>query len=191
MDSINEFCLKAANYSIPTWLVKHAILSACNRCVSGGRMPNATSNRVPDDLTAFLADTRDARAYRRGLAVKMAYQGYLYHVIADILGITIGFISHAKTAYETNGIDGLQMHHTGKTGYLPKESYDTVITWIQAQSKWSFADLKRYLEQTHRIVYTSDQSYYNLFAAAGITYKKTQATNPQEDAAAVEVKKKS
>jgi putative transposase len=154
-------------------------------------MPNTTSNRVPDDLTVFLTDTRDARAYRRGLAVKMAYQGYLYHVIADILGITIGFISHAKNAYETHGIDGLLMHHTGKAAYLSKEAHDTVITWIQAQSTWSLTDLKRYLEQTHHIVYKSDQSYYNLFAAAGITYKKTQATNPQEDVAAVEAKKKS
>ena len=68
---------------------------------------------VPTDLIAFLAEKRDSREYRRGLAVKLALQGYLYEVITDMLDVTPGFVSQAKKAYETAGTDGLTLKYQG------------------------------------------------------------------------------
>ncbi len=38
-----------------------------------------------EELETFLAEKRDAREYRRALAVKMALKGYAYDAICDIL----------------------------------------------------------------------------------------------------------
>jgi transposase len=43
---------------------------------------------IPADLTAFLAEKRDSRAYRRALAVQLALQGYRYEAISDMLDVT-------------------------------------------------------------------------------------------------------
>jgi hypothetical protein len=61
---------------------------------------------IPADLAAFLAETRDARAYRRGLAATMALQGYLCACIASLLGVTPGFVSQAKKPYVQQGVAG-------------------------------------------------------------------------------------
>ena len=61
---------------------------------------------VPADLQAFLDEHRDSREYRRGVAVKSALQGYLYATIWAMLDVSPGFISQAKIAYETAGVDG-------------------------------------------------------------------------------------
>ena len=47
-------------------------------------------------LEAFLAEKRDAREYRRALAVKMALKGYAYDIICDMLSVTPDFISQCK-----------------------------------------------------------------------------------------------
>lgn len=62
---------------------------------------------VPADLIAFLAEQRDSRESRRGLAVKLSYEGWTYATISSILGCTIGFVSQSKQAYEADGTDGL------------------------------------------------------------------------------------
>lgn len=145
---------------------------------------------VPADLVAFLTDHRDAREYRRGLAVKLAYQGYTYETIATILDVSLGFISQAKTAYETAGSAGLQLKYRGAVPKLTDEERTTVIAWLKVQNEWSVDRLRTHLEATYGVVYASNQSYYALLAAADITYKKAQTANPKRDAEQVAAKKK-
>ena len=68
---------------------------------------------IPADLTAFLAEKRDSREYRRGLAVKLALLGYLVEAIGDMLDVTPGFVSQWKKAYETQGTAGLTLKYQG------------------------------------------------------------------------------
>ena len=46
-----------------------------------------------------------------------------------------------------------------------------------------------YLDEYHGVVYQSKQSYYELFAAAGISWKKSQKTNRKYDAELVKDKR--
>ena len=145
---------------------------------------------VPADLLAFLAEHRDSREYRRGLAVKLALQDYTYATIAELLDVSLGFISQAKTAYETDGPDGLRLKYKGAIPYLTADERESVITWLKAQQEWSLTHLRSHLETTYDVVFQSNQSYYELLAAAGITYKKAQSVNPKRDAEHVAAKKK-
>lgn len=145
---------------------------------------------VPVDLTAFLAEYRDSREYRRGLAVKLAYQGYTCELIADLLDVTPGFISQMKKAYTTQGVAGLKLNYQGSQPFLSADERTAVLSWLTTQTDWSVERLKRHLETTYQVSFQSDQSYYELLAAAKITYKKTQATNPKYNPELVAAKKK-
>ena len=75
-----------------------------------------------EELEAFLAEKRDAREYRRALAVKMALKGYAYDVICDILSVTPGFVSQSKKAYEEHGVTGLLLKYKGSQSFLCPEA---------------------------------------------------------------------
>jgi len=145
---------------------------------------------IPADLTAFLAEKRDSREYRRGLAVKLALQGYLYQVISDMLDVTPGFISHSKKAYEIQGTDGLLLKYKGTPAYLAPEERQSVIDWLKQQQAWSVQRLQTYIQTTYGIIFESRQSYYQLLKEADITYKRAQRTNPKRDEQQVAAKKK-
>lgn len=143
-----------------------------------------------DEIEAFLAEKRDSREYRRGIAVKMAIKGYLYEIICDILDVSPGYISQWKKAYEEQGVAGLVLKHTGSQSFLSSDERAAVLLWIQSQESWSVDQLKTHLETTYAIVFQSRQSYYELLAAARITWKKAQRVNPAKDPATVAEKKR-
>ena len=145
---------------------------------------------IPADLTAFLAEKRDSREYRRALAVKLALQGYLYQAISDMLDVTPGFVSQWKKAYETHGTAGLMLNYHGSQPYLSASERQAVIDWIKVQQEWSVEHLHTHIETTYGVVFQSRQSYYQLLADAGITYKQAQRANPKRDEARVAAKKK-
>jgi transposase len=145
---------------------------------------------VPTDLTAFLAEKRDSREYRRALAVKLAFQGYLYTAISDMLDVTPGFVSQWKKAYETQGTAGLMLNYRGSQPYLSTSQRQAVIDWLNTQQEWSIELLQAHIETTYDVVFQSRQSYYQLLADAGITHKQAQRTNPKRDEEQVAAKKK-
>jgi putative transposase len=145
---------------------------------------------VPDDLVAFLAEHRDSREYRRGLAVKLALLGYSYDAISTMLDVSPGFISQAKKAYQTQGTTGLTLKYQGSVPFLSPQDRQAVIDWLKAQRTWSVEQLQGHVETTYGIVFQSRQSYYQLLADAQITYKRAQRTNPQADPERVAAKKK-
>jgi putative transposase len=145
---------------------------------------------IPDDLLTFLGDHRDVREYRRALAVKLALQGYLYQAISDMLDVTPGFISQWKNAYETLGTDGLLLKYKVSRPFLSAYQRQEVIHWLKAQQEWSVEHLRTHIETTYQVVFQSRQSYYQLLADAGITYKQSQRTNPKRDEERIVAKKK-
>lgn len=145
---------------------------------------------IPANLTAFLAEKRDSREYRRALAVKLAFQGYLYEAISDMLDVTPGFVSQWKKAYESQGTTGLTLKYQGSQPYLATEERQAVIDWLKTQQECSLDSLQAHIETTYGVVFQSRQSYYQLLADAGITYKQAQRTNPKRDEERIAVKKK-
>ena len=145
---------------------------------------------IPTDLTAFLAEKRDSREYRRALAVKLALLGYMVEAIANMLDVTPGFVSQWKKAYETQGTAGLMLKYHGSQPYLSASERQAVIDWIKTQQDWSIDQLQTYIEATYGVVFQSRQSYYQLLADAGISYKQAQRANPKRDEQRIAAKKK-
>jgi putative transposase len=145
---------------------------------------------IPADLTAFLAEKRDSREYRRGLAVKLALLGYRYEAICEMLDVTLGFVSQSKKAYETQGTAGLMLKYQGSQPYLEASERQAVMDWLKNEQEWSVERLHAHIESTYDVVFQSRQSYYQLFADAGISYKQAQRTNPKRDEERIAAKKK-
>jgi len=143
-----------------------------------------------EDLDAFLQENRDSREYKRALAVKLALKGYMYAFICDLLDVTPSFVSEWKKAYLQHGTDGLLLKYTGAKRLLSREERQSVISWIQAQTESTVEQLKTYIEDTYHVVFQSRQSYYELLAAAKMSWKKAQRINPQKDPEQVAAKKK-
>lgn len=145
---------------------------------------------ISTDLLEFLAEKRDSREYRRALAVKLAFLGYRYEAICEMLDVTVGFVSQSKKAYETHGTVGLTLKYQGSQPYLSPSERQAVIDWLKNQQEWSIESLQAHIETTYGVVFQSRQSYYQLLADAGITYKQAQRINPKRDEQLVAAKKK-
>lgn len=145
---------------------------------------------VPVDLLEFLAQQRDSREYRRGLAVKLSFEGWTYQTISSMLNCTPGFITQSKQAYEADGVKGLLLKYRGARPFLSLEQRDAVVTWLKEQNHWSPASVRHHIETTYGVIFQSDQSYYDLLHEAKITYKKAQAANPKRDGDKIAAKKR-
>ncbi len=148
------------------------------------------SQQAIAELQEFIAQNPTAREVRKGLAVKLVYQGYLYEEIQTILDVSLGSITGWKQAYEENGIDGLRLKHKGRKSYLSAEQREEVLSWLQTRDYWEIGELEYQLAFEYDVVYETKKSYYDLFEAAGISWKKTTKINPKADPDAVAVKKK-
>jgi putative transposase len=141
------------------------------------------------DLLEFIQHTQDARELKRALAVKMTLQGTLQKEIMSLLQVTSGFISKWKGIYERQGAEALRLGYQGGVGYLSEAEQQAVLEWLQQKDYWHLEDLQRHLWQTYQVEFRSRQSYYDLMARAGLSWKKSQNVNPKHDEAAVDAKK--
>ena len=88
------------------------------------------------------------------------------------------------------GIDGLKLGHKGSKGFLNNIQRAEVIEWLQTEDRWTLNELKYQIASKYGVTFSSKQSYYDLFDAASISWKKTQANNPKYDQELVGSKKK-
>lgn len=152
-------------------------------------MLNQNLQAAVEDLQKFIALRPDAREVRKALAVKLVYQGYLYEEIQTILDVSLGSITGWKKAYESDGIDGLRLSHKGRKSYLSDKHREEVLSWLQTKECWELSELEYKLAFEYDVTYESKRSYYDLFNAAGISWKKTTKHNPKADPDAVAEKK--
>ena len=141
-----------------------------------------------EELTELIQSNPDPRELKRALAVQMVLQEYTYFEIREVLQVSVGFISKWKQVFEVQGIAGLALHHQGSKGYLTDSQRQTVIAWLKQKNYWNLSELQHYVEEHYGVAFASKQSYYELFAAAGISWKKTQKRNPKADPELVEKK---
>ncbi|QFS49853.1 Transposase [Nostoc sphaeroides CCNUC1] len=99
-------------------------------------------------------------------------------------------ITSWKNAYKEYGILGLRLNYQGRKSYLSDEQREEVLSWLQAKDIWELGELEYKLAFEYDVIYESKRSYYDLFDAAGISWKKTTALNPKADIEAVAAKKK-
>ena len=111
----------------------------------------------------------------------MVMQNYTYSQVGNILQVSVGFVSKWKYAFLGDGTAGLKLKHKGSKGYLTLEQHATVIDWLKQKRYWHLIELKEYIEDSFSVKFSSNQSYYELFKQAGISWKKTQKKNPKLD----------
>jgi putative transposase len=145
---------------------------------------------IPADLLDFLATNRDSREYRRALAVRLVYEGYTYDTVGAIVDLSPGSISTYVRGYQRDGVAALTLKYTGRPTKLTDAQRAEVIAWLKQATTWSLQQLRIHLETTYQVSYQSDQSYYDLLHAAGLTYKRTQPQNPERNPEHVAAKKK-
>jgi transposase len=131
-------------------------------------------------LTDFITHTREAREYKRAVAVQMEAQGTAHQVIMQTLHVSAPFISKWKRIYATEGVTGLRLTYRGGIGKLSAVARQDTIRWLQTQDAWDVPALMAYVQEQFGVVYDSPQSYYTLLHAAGLSWQQTQATNPKK-----------
>lgn len=141
-----------------------------------------------EELSEWIRSNRDPRELKRALAVQMVLHEYTYCEIGNILQVSVGFISKWKQVFNTQGVAGLALRHQGSKGYLKDQQRQAVIAWLKQKNYWNLSELQHHVEDDYGVRFASKQSYYELFAAAGISWKKTQKRNPKADPELVEKK---
>ena len=135
-----------------------------------------------EELIDFIQGNPDPRELKRALAVQMVMQNYTHSRIGEILRVSLGFVNKWKYVFIEQGIAGLTLKHQGSRGYLTSQQRQAVIDWLKQKNNWHLAELKSYVLDSFGIVFESNQSYYELFKQAEISWKKTQKINPKKDA---------
>lgn len=141
-------------------------------------------------LEDFIINSKEPREIKRATAVKMLLCGYKHEQIMPILGVSSGFISTYKKAFFQMGIDGLKLRHKGSEGFLDNIQRAEVMEWLQTKDKWTLNELEYHIASKYGVTFASKQSYYEIFDAANISWKKTQANNPKYNQELVDSKKK-
>lgn len=135
-------------------------------------------------LEEFIRQTKEAQALKRAMAVKMRTSGYSVEQIATLLGVKKTFIYTWQEVYESNGQDAscFALGYRGSEGYLTAQQRQEVVQFLQQRDHYSVKELKQYLQEHYQVAYHSEQSYYELLKAGGLSWKKTQKYNPKHDA---------
>src|SRR6266511_4086915 len=127
-----------------------------------------------DQVNAFLNTTKDAREYKRAMAVKLLLLEFEPRDIAELLQVTESFVSKWKKLYSEHGVAVFVIKYHGYQGYLTSEQRQSITERIKTQ----------------HIEFKSRQSYYDLFAEAGITWKRAQSQHPDKDLERIAIKKR-
>jgi putative transposase len=133
-------------------------------------------------LEEFLDQVKDVREYKRAQAVKLDLEMYPRKLTAEVLSVSVNFVSKWRVQYNRHGAQGLRLTHKGSKGFLSQEDKQKVLEWICEQSpSISRETLESYLESNYGVSYKSSRSFYQLMAKAALSYKKRQAVNPAKD----------
>ena len=140
-------------------------------------------------LEGLIKSNSDPRELKRALAVKMSLEGYSDRIIAQLLGVSTSFVRDWKRAFKVGGIAGIKLGYQGAIGKLTTEQRREIIEWLKAKDYWHLDELINHLKDKYEVVYKSKQSYYDLFEAGKIRWKRSQKVNPQFDEELVKKKR--
>jgi transposase len=131
-------------------------------------------------LDTFLATVRDAREYKRALAVQLCERGQRAADVARLLQVSEAFVSTCRKRYAADGVASFTLGYRGGTSFLSADERTEALTWIADQKRPTVRVVRTYLQETFGVVYESRQSYYALLKEAGLSHKQIQARNPKK-----------
>ncbi len=136
-----------------------------------------------------IIDAPEGREIKRAIAVKMVVLGFKTKDVCDLLDASDSFVSKWKTIYENEGADGLRLRYKGSAGFLTELQRNQIIFHLKDKPHFSVEELRDLIERRYGVVYQSKQSYYDLLKEAGLSWHRTQATNPKRDEGRVLLKR--
>ena len=138
-----------------------------------------------DRLAQMIDETTDVRELKRAVSVKLSEQGMATEAIGAVLQVTPRVVRKWRRRYEREGIAGLEVRNRGSESYLSVEQRQEVEDWLGAQETITLEEVRDELEARYGIVYQSKQSYYALLDASGLSYHRTEKSNPKRNEAQI------
>lgn len=138
-----------------------------------------------DRLAQVIEETTDVRELKRAVSVKLSEQGMATAAIGAVLQVTPRAVRKWRRRYEREGVDGLAVRNRGSESYLSIEQRQEVEDWLGAQETIRVDEVRDEIEARYGIVYQSNQSYYDLLDASGLSYHQTEKSNPKRNEAQV------
>ena len=139
-----------------------------------------------ESLDEIINEARDAREVKRALCIKMRLREMATAQSCELLNVSPQYVSKWSGLYEAAGSLSLKVGYAGSESYLSRAARTKIIAWIQAQETISVEAVRDQLEAEYEVLYQSKQSYYDLLAAAGMSYHKSEKRNPKHEAAQVQ-----
>jgi putative transposase len=124
------------------------------------------------------------------MAVKLLLLEFEPRDIAELLQVTESFVSKWKKLCFEHGVAVFVIKYHGYQGYLTSEQRQSITEQIKTQHIATIDDLIALIRTTYHIEFKSRQSYYDLFAEAGITWKRAQSQHPDKDIERIAAKKR-
>jgi transposase len=133
----------------------------------------------------MIEEAQDARELKRALSVKLGLAGMATGVIGELLHVTPRYVRKWRGRYEREGVEALRMRYRGSESSLCVEQRQELEDWPGRQETITLEEVRDELEARYGIVYQSKQSYYDLLDASGLSYHRTERSNPKRDEAQV------
>lgn len=77
------------------------------------------------------------------------------------------------------------MRNRGSESYLSIDQRQESEEWLGAQETLTVEEVREEIEARYGIVYQAKQSYYDLLDASGLSYHRTEKSNPKRNEAQV------
>lgn len=135
------------------------------------------------DLDTFLKSGIKLAEIKRCLAVQQDLAGKRRKEIASFLSVTSAFVSKWRLIYDEYGSEGLRSNHQGgkPRAFLNEADRSKVIEHLKQQELFGPTELANWLKEQFGVRFRSPQSYYDLLHEAGISWHKSQKSNPRRD----------
>jgi putative transposase len=138
-----------------------------------------------NSLAQLIAETTDVRELKRALSVNLGEGGMATEAIGEVLQVTPRSVRKWRRRYEREGVEALRVRYRGSESYLRVEQRQEMEDWLGAQETVTLEEVRDEIEARYGIVYQSKQSYYDLLGASGLSYHRTEKSNPKRDEAQV------
>jgi len=138
-----------------------------------------------DSLAQMIEETTDVRELKRALSVKLGEGGMATGEIGEVLHGTPRYVRKWRGRYEREGIGVLRVGYRGSESYLSVDQGQELEDWLEGQETITLEEVRDEIEARYGIVYQSKQSYYDLLAASGLSYHRTEKGNPKRNEAQV------
>ena len=134
-----------------------------------------------ETLAQLLEETPDVRELKRAVSVKLGEEGMATEAVAKVLQVTPRAVRRGRKRYEQEGVEGLQVKYRESESYLSVEQWQEIEDWLGTQETLTLEEGREEIEARYGSVYQSQQSYYALLDASGLSYRRTEKGNPKRN----------